>query len=133
MINITINKTFFICNTSFLPAFNSETESTSGFLYTYLIKFSHLSFAFSTAPIRVTFPSNVSTLMEAPLTCSLNLTFLPPPRHIVHRFNSTLDAIDLPMNRLNDTFDLPRDSGDVATDRSNLEAYGIDQFLCFLC
>gem|GEM_PF-2076940 len=42
MINITIAKTFFICNPSFITAFNSETESTSGFLYPYLIQFSHL-------------------------------------------------------------------------------------------
>jgi hypothetical protein len=42
MINMTITKTFFICNTSFLPAFNSETESTSGFLYPYLIQYPYL-------------------------------------------------------------------------------------------
>src|SRR4030042_7106534 len=32
----------FICNPSFLTAFNSETESTSGFVYPYLIQFSRL-------------------------------------------------------------------------------------------
>ena len=47
-------------------------------------------------------------------------------------FNSILDPIDLPMNRLDDTFDFSRDSSDVATDGSHLEAYGINQFLCFM-
>jgi hypothetical protein len=46
-------------------------------------------------------------------------------------FDSILDPIYLPMNRLNDTFDFLRDSSDVVTCGSDLEAYGIDQFLCF--
>jgi hypothetical protein len=62
---------------------------------------------------------------------NLDLKLFDPDRHIMHRFNPILDSIDLPMNRLDDTFDLSRDSGDVATDRSHLEAHGIDQFLCF--
>jgi hypothetical protein len=50
----------------------------------------------------------------------------------MRRFNPTLDPIDLPMNRLDDAFDLQGDNGEVVTDRSHLEAYGIDQFLCFM-
>jgi hypothetical protein len=68
--------------------------------------------------------------LDAPF--DLQLEFFHPDRHIMHRFNPILDSIDLPMNGLDDTFDFSRDSSDVATDRSNLEAYGIDQFLCFM-
>jgi hypothetical protein len=63
---------------------------------------------------------------------NLDLKLFDPDHHIMDGFNSILDPIDLPMNRLDDTFDLSRDSGDVATDGSHLEAYGIDQFLCFM-
>jgi hypothetical protein len=62
----------------------------------------------------------------------LQLEFFHPGRHVMDGFDSTLDPIYLPMNRLDDTFDLSRDSSDVATDRSHLEAHGIDQFLCFM-
>jgi hypothetical protein len=51
---------------------------------------------------------------------------------MMHRFNPILDPIDLPMNGLHDAFDIPRNQTNVATDGSNLEAYGIDQFLCFM-
>jgi len=47
-------------------------------------------------------------------------------------FDSILDPIDLPMNGLHDAFDIPRNQTNVATDGSNLEAYGIDQFLFFM-
>jgi hypothetical protein len=63
---------------------------------------------------------------------NLKLEFFDPDRHIMDGFDSILDPIDLPMNRLDDTFDFSRDSSDVATNRSHLEAYGIDQFLCFM-
>ncbi len=46
--------------------------------------------------------------------------------------DSIFDPIDLPMNGLHDSFDIPRNQTNVATDRSNLEAYGIDQFLCLM-
>jgi hypothetical protein len=62
----------------------------------------------------------------------LQLEFFHPDRQVMDGFDSTLDPIYLPMNRLDDTFDLLRDSGNVATDRSNLEAHEIDQFLCFM-
>src|SRR4030042_1702376 len=63
---------------------------------------------------------------------NLQLEFFDPDRHIMDGFNSILDPIDLPMNGLHDGFDIPRNQTNVATDRSQLEAYGIDQFLCFM-
>ena len=56
--------------------------------------------------------------------------FFHPDHHITDGFNSILDPIDLPMNRLDNTFDFLSDINDVATDTSNLETHGIDQFLC---
>jgi hypothetical protein len=84
------------------------------------------------------------TLLYAPHDCGklkqrflnpafdLQMEFFHPDRHAMDGFDSTLDPIYLPMNRLDDTFDLSRDSSDVAADRSNLEPHGIDQFLCFM-
>jgi len=63
---------------------------------------------------------------------NLDLKLFDPDRDIMHHFNSILDLIDLPMNGLHDAFDIPRNQTNVATDRSHLEAYGIDQFLCFM-
>jgi hypothetical protein len=63
---------------------------------------------------------------------NLNLKLFDPDRHVMDRFNPTLDPIYLPMNGLHDAFDIPRNQTNVATDRSHLEAYGIDQFLCFM-
>jgi len=63
---------------------------------------------------------------------NLDLKLFDPDCHIMDGFNSILDPIDMPMNRLDDTYDFSRDSSDVETDRSHLEAYGIDQFLCFM-
>jgi hypothetical protein len=63
---------------------------------------------------------------------NLDLKLFDPDRHVMDGFDSTLDPIYLPMNRLDDTFEFSRDSSDVATDRSNLEAHRIDQFLCFM-
>jgi hypothetical protein len=63
---------------------------------------------------------------------NLDLKLFDPDRHIMHHFNPILDLIDLPMNGLHDTLDIPRNQTNVATDRSHLEAYGIDQFLCFM-
>ena len=37
---------------------------------------------------------------------NLDLKLFDPDRHIMHGFNPTLDPICLPMNRLDDTFDL---------------------------
>jgi hypothetical protein len=62
----------------------------------------------------------------------LQLEFFDPDRHVMDGFDSILDPIDLPMNGLHDAFDIPRNQTNVATDGSNLEAYGIDQFLCFM-
>jgi hypothetical protein len=62
----------------------------------------------------------------------LPLEFFHTDRHVMDRFNSILDPIDLPMNGLHDVFDIPRNQNNVATDRSNLEADGIDPFLCFM-
>jgi hypothetical protein len=56
----------------------------------------------------------------------LPLEFFHTDRHVMDRFNSILDPIDLPMNGLQDAFDIPRNQNNVATDRSNLEAHGID-------
>jgi hypothetical protein len=61
----------------------------------------------------------------------LDLKLFGQDRHIMRCFNPTLDPIHLPMNGLNDAFDIPRNSGDVTTDGSHLEVYGIDQFFCF--
>jgi len=63
---------------------------------------------------------------------NLDLKLFDPDCHIMDGFNSILDSIDLPMNGLHDAFDIPRNQTNVATDGSNLEAYGIDQFLCFM-
>jgi hypothetical protein len=61
------------------------------------------------------------------------LEFFHPDHHITDGFNSILDPIDLPMNRLDNTFDFLSDISDindVAADTSNLETHEIDQFLC---
>jgi hypothetical protein len=62
----------------------------------------------------------------------LQLDFFHMDRHVMDGFNSILDPIDLPMNGLHDTFDILRNQTNVATDGTHLEAYGIDQFLCFM-
>jgi hypothetical protein len=62
----------------------------------------------------------------------LQLEFFHPDRHIVHRFKSILDSIDLPLNELHDAFHIPRNQTNVATDGSHLDADRIDQFLCFM-
>jgi len=63
---------------------------------------------------------------------NLDLKLFDPDRHIMHRFNPIFHSIDLPMNGLHDAFDIPKNQIEVVTDRSYLEAHGIDQFLCFM-
>jgi hypothetical protein len=62
----------------------------------------------------------------------LQLEFFHTDRHVMDRFDSILNPIDLPMNGLHDAFDIPRNQNNVATDRRYMEAHGIDQFLCFM-
>ena len=47
-------------------------------------------------------------------------------------FAPLVESINLLADRLDNTFGFSRDRSDVTTDRNNLEAYGIDQFLCFM-
>jgi hypothetical protein len=62
---------------------------------------------------------------------NLDLKLFGPDRHIMYRFNPILYLIDLPMNGLDDTPDVPRNEANVTAKGSYLDTDGIDQFLCF--